>query len=219
MAEITAQMIKDLRERTGAGMADCKKSLTETAGDMEKAIEYLRKKGIASAAKKATRIASEGMIVNYQHGNRIGVLVEVNCETDFVARNPDFVTFAKEVAMQVAAMNPSYVSQDEIPAPVLEKEKAIRLEQAKQSGKPDAVIPKIVDGQIAKWAKEICLLDRTWVKDPEGKKDIRSLLTDLIAKTGENVRVRRFVRYEVGEGLEKRADDFAAEVAKQAGQS
>jgi len=219
MAEITAQMIKDLRERTGAGMADCKKSLTETAGDMEKAIEYLRKKGIASAAKKATRIASEGMIVNYQHGNRIGVLVEVNCETDFVARNPDFVTFAKEVAMQVAAMNPSYVTQEEIPSPVLEKEKAIRLEQAKQSGKPDAVIPKIVDGQIAKWAKEVCLLDQVWVKDPEGKKDIRSLLTDLVAKTGENVRVRRFVRYEVGEGLEKRADDFAAEVKKQAGQA
>ena len=219
MAEITAQMIKDLRERTGAGMADCKKSLTETAGDMEKAIEYLRKKGIASAAKKATRIASEGMIVNYQHGNRIGVLVEVNCETDFVARNPDFVTFAKEIAMQVAAMNPSYVTQEEIPPPVLEKEKAIRLEQAKQSGKPDAVIPKIVDGQIAKWAKEVCLLDQVWVKDPEGKKDIRSLLTDLVAKTGENVRVRRFVRYEVGEGLEKRADDFAAEVKKQAGQA
>jgi len=219
MAEITAQMIKDLRERTGAGMADCKKSLTETAGDMEKAIEYLRKKGIASAAKKATRIASEGMIVNYQHGNRIGVLVEVNCETDFVARNPDFVAFAKEVAMQVAAMNPSYVTQEEIPPPVLEKEKAIRLEQAKQSGKPDAVIPKIVDGQIAKWAKEVCLLDQVWVKDPEGKKDIRSLLTDLVAKTGENVRVRRFVRFEVGEGLEKRADDFAAEVKKQAGQA
>jgi elongation factor Ts len=219
MAEITAQMIKDLRERTGAGMADCKKSLTETAGDMEKAIEYLRKKGIASAAKKATRIASEGMIVNYQHGTRIGVLVEVNCETDFVARNPDFVAFAKECAMQVAAMNPSYVTQDEIPPAVLEKEKAIRFEQAKQSGKPDAVIPKIVDGQIAKWAKEVCLLDQVWVKDPEGKKDIRSLLTDLIAKTGENVRVRRFMRYEVGEGLEKRADDFAAEVKKQAGQA
>ena len=121
--------------------------------------------------------------------------------------------------MQVAAMNPSYVTQEEIPPPVLEKEKAIRLEQAKQSGKPDAVIPKIVDGQIAKWAKEVCLLDQLWVKDPEGKKDIRSLLTDLVAKTGENVRVRRFVRYEVGEGLEKRADDFAAEVKKQAGQA
>jgi elongation factor Ts len=219
MAEITAQMIKDLRERTGAGMADCKKSLTETAGDMEKAIEYLRKKGIASAAKKATRIASEGMIAHYLHGTRIGVLVEVNCETDFVARNPDFVTFAKEVAMQVAALNPSYVTQEEIPPAVLEKEKSIRFEQAKQSGKPDAVIPKIVDGQIAKWAKEVCLLDQVWVKDPEGKKDIRSLLTDLIAKTGENVRVRRFFRYEVGEGLEKRADDFAAEVKKQAGQA
>ena len=219
MAEITAQMIKDLRERTGAGMADCKKSLTETAGDMEKAIEYLRKKGIASAAKKATRIASEGMIAHYTHGTRIGVLVEVNCETDFVARNPDFVAFAREIAMQVAAMNPQYVSQEEIPAAVIEREKTVRLEQAKQSGKPEAVIPKIVDGQIAKWAKEICLLDQVWVKDPEGKKDIRSLLTDLIAKTGENVRVRRFFRYEVGEGLEKRADDFAAEVAKQAGQA
>ena len=219
MAEITAQMIKDLRERTGAGMADCKKSLTETAGDMEKAIEYLRKKGIASAAKKATRIASEGMIAHYTHGTRIGVLVEVNCETDFVARNPDFVTFAKEVAMQVAALSPSYVTQEEIPPAVLDKEKSIRFEQAKQSGKPDAVIPKIVDGQIAKWAKEVCLLDQVWVKDPEGKKDIRSLLTDLIAKTGENVRVRRFIRYEVGEGLEKRADDFAAEVKKQAGQA
>ena len=219
MSNVTTDMIKELRERTGAGMADCKKSLTETAGDMEKAIEYLRKKGIASAAKKATRIASEGMIAHYTHGTRIGVLVEVNCETDFVARNPDFVTFAKEVAMQVAALSPSYVTQEEIPPAVLDKEKSIRFEQAKQSGKPDAVIPKIVDGQIAKWAKEVCLLDQVWVKDPEGKKDIRSLLTDLIAKTGENVRVRRFIRYEVGEGLEKRADDFAAEVKKQAGQA
>jgi len=219
MAEITAQMIKDLRERTGAGMADCKKALSECAADMEKAIEYLRKKGIASAAKKATRIASEGMIAHYTHGTRIGVLLEVNCETDFVARNPDFVTFSKEVAMQVAALNPSYVSQDEIPPAVLDKEKSIRFEQAKQSGKPEAVIPKIVDGQMAKWAKEVCLLDQPWVKDPEGKKDIRSLLTDLIAKTGENIRVRRFISYEVGEGLEKRADDFAAEVKKQAGQA
>ena len=219
MADVTTQMIKDLRERTGAGMADCKKALTETAADMEKAIEYLRKKGIASAAKKATRIASEGTVVSYLHGSRIGVMVEVNCETDFVARNPDFVGFAKELAMQVAAMSPQYVSQDEIPASVIEKEKGIRMEQAKQSGKPEAVIPKIVDGQMAKWAKEICLLDQVWVKDPEGKKDIRSLLTDLVAKTGENVKVRRFVRYEVGEGLEKRADDFVAEVQKQAGQA
>jgi elongation factor Ts len=219
MAEVTAQMIKDLRERTGAGMADCKKALTECAADPEKAIEYLRKKGIAQAAKKATRIASEGAVVSYLHGTRIGVLVEVNCETDFVARNPDFQTFAREVAMQVAAMNPQYLSQEEIPPAVIEKEKAIRAEQAKQSGKPEAVLPKIVDGQMAKWAKEVCLLDQIWVKDPEGKKDIRTLQTELVAKTGENVRVRRFVRFEVGEGLEKRADDFVAEVKKQAGQA
>ena len=146
-SEVTAQMIKDLRERTGAGMADCKKALTECAADMEKAIEYLRKKGIASAAKKATRIAAEGTIAQYLHGSRIGVMVEVNCETDFVARNPDFVAFAKEIAMQVAALNPQYVSQDEIPAAVLEKEKAIRIEQAKTSGKPEAVWGEIVDGQ------------------------------------------------------------------------
>ena len=219
MADISAQMIKDLRERTGAGMADCKKALAECAADMEKAIEYLRKKGIASAAKKATRIAAEGTIAQYLHGTRIGVMVEVNCETDFVARNPDFVAFSKEVAMQVAAMNPQYVSQDEIPAAVIEKEKAIRMEAAEKSGKPAAVLPKIVEGQLAKWAKEICLLDQVWVKDPEGKKDIRSLLTDLIAKTGENVKVRRFVRFEVGEGLEKRADDFVEEVKKQSGQA
>jgi len=146
-------------------------------------------------------------------------MVEVNCETDFVARNPEFQGFAREVAMQVAAMNPMYVSQEDIPPAVLDKEKTIRLEQAKQSGKPEAVWPKIVDGQMAKWAKEICLLDQVWVKDPDGKKDIRSLLTDLVAKTGENVRVRRFVRYEVGEGLEKRSDDFVAEVKKQSGQA
>jgi elongation factor Ts len=219
MADISAQMIKDLRERTGAGMADCKKALTECAADMEKAIDYLRKKGIAAAAKKATRIASEGTVASYLHGSRIGVMVEVNCETDFVARNPDFVNFAREIAMQVAAMNPQYVSQDEIPPAVVEREKSVRMEQAKQSGKPESVIPKIIEGQLAKWSKEICLLDQVWVKDSEGKKDIRSLLTDLVAKTGENVRIRRFIRFEVGEGLEKRADDFVAEVQKQAGQA
>ena len=217
--EVTAQMIKDLRERTGAGMSDCKKALVETDADMDKAAEYLRKKGIASADKKKTRIAAEGTVVTYLHGGRIGVLVEVNCETDFVARNPDFQLFAKEVAMQVAAMNPQYVSKDEIPADVLEKEKAIRTEQAKQSGKPDAVIPKIVEGQLAKWAKEVCLLDQVWVKDPEQKKDIRTLQIELAAKTGENVRVRRFARFEVGEGLAKRADNFVDEVKKQAGQA
>jgi elongation factor Ts len=215
--DISVNMIKDLRERTGAGMADCKKALVECAGDAEKAIEYLRKKGIASAAKKAGRIASQGVVTSYMHGARIGVLVEVNCETDFVARNDEFVEFSRDVAMQIAAMNAQYVSQDEVPASVVEKERAIRLEQAKTSGKPEAVWPKIVDGQIAKWFKDICLLDQVWVKDPDGKKDIRTLQTELVAKTGENVKIRRFVRFEVGEGLEKRQDDFAEEVKKQAG--
>src|SRR6185369_4762162 len=170
MADVSAQMIRDLRERTGACMADCKKALTECAADMEKAIEYLRKKGIASAAKKAVRVASQGTVVSYLHGGRIGVLVEVNCETDFVARNEAFLDFAREVAMQVAAMNAQYVSDDEIPAATVERERAVRLEQAKTSGKPEAVWQKIVDGQIAKWRKEICLLDQVWMKDPEGKK-------------------------------------------------
>jgi elongation factor Ts len=217
MADITPQMIKDLRERTGAGMSDCKKALTECAADMDKAIEYLRKKGIASAAKKSARVASEGTVATYLHGSRIAVLVEVNCETDFVGRSPDFQGFAREVAMQVAAMNPQYVSPDEIPASVIEKERSILTEKAKTSGKPEAVWPKIVDGQIAKWFKDVCLLDQAWVKDD--KKDIRTLLTELVAKTGENVRVRRFVRYEVGEGLEKKSDDFVEEVKRQAGQA
>jgi len=219
MAEVTTQMIKDLRERTQAGVSDCKKALMECDADMEKAVEYLRKKGIAQAAKKATRIASEGIIAHYMHGTRIGVLVEVNCETDFVSRNPDFQQFAREVAMQIAAMSPQYVSQEEIPASVIAQEKSIRMELAKQQKKPEPVLQKIVEGQLAKWCKEVCLLEQTWVKDPEGKKDIKGLLTDLIGKIGENIKVRRFVRYEVGEGLAKRADDFVEEVKRQAGQS
>jgi elongation factor Ts len=219
MADVTTQMIKDLRERTQAGMSDCKKALTECDADMEKAIEYLRKKGIAQAAKKATRIASEGVIANYMHGSRIGVMVELNCETDFVSRNPDFQTFARELAMQVAAMSPQYVSQEEIPASVIEQEKAIRLEQARLQKKPEPVLQKIVDGQMGKWFKEVCLLDQIWIKDSEGKKDIKGLLMDLIGKIGENIKVRRFVRYEVGEGLAKRADDFVEEVKRQAGQA
>jgi elongation factor Ts len=218
MAEVTTQMIKDLRERTQAGMSDCKKALTECDADMEKAVDYLRKKGIAQAAKKATRIASEGIIANYMHGSRIGVMVEVNCETDFVSRNPDFQVFAREVCMQVAAMSPQYLSPEEIPAQVLEQEKAIRLEQAKLQNKPEPVLQKIVDGQMAKWCKEVCLMDQTWIKDPDGKKDIKGLLTDLIGKIGENIKVRRIVRNEVGEGLAKRADDFVEEVKRQAGQ-
>jgi elongation factor Ts len=219
MAEVTTQMIKDLRERTQAGMSDCKKALSECDGDMEKAVEYLRKKGVAQAAKKATRIASEGVIAHYIHGSRIGVLVEVNCETDFVSRNPDFQQFGRDVAMQVAAMSPQYLSPEEIPAAVIEQEKAIRLELARQQKKPEPVLQKIVDGQMAKWFKEVCLLEQTWVKDPEGKKDIKGLLTDLIGKIGENIKIRRFARYEVGEGLAKRADDFVEEVKRQAGQA
>jgi elongation factor Ts len=211
-------MIKDLRERTQAGMSDCKKALTECDADMEKAVDYLRKKGIAQAAKKATRIASEGVIANYMHGSRIGVMVEVNCETDFVSRNPDFQVFTREVCLQVAAMSPQYLSAEEIPAQVLEQERAIRLEQAKLQNKPEPVMQKIVEGQMAKWCKEVCLMDQTWIKDPDGKKDIKGLLTDLIGKIGENIKVRRFVRYEVGEGLVKRADDFVEEVKRQAGQ-
>lgn len=219
MANVTAQMIKELRERTGAGMSDCKTALVECDADMDKAIEYLRKKGIASAAKKSGRVAAEGAVFTYLHGARIGVLIEVNCETDFVARNEDFVAFGREAAMQIAAMNPRWVAPEDVPADVVEKEREIRMEAARQSGKPEAVWPKIVDGQIAKWYKEVCLLDQIWVKDPEGKKDIRGLQTDLTAKTGENCRVRRFVRFEVGEGLEKRADDFVEEVKRQAGQA
>jgi elongation factor Ts len=217
MAEVTAALIKDLRERTGAGMADCKKALTEVAGDMDKAIDYLRTKGLAKAAKKAGREATEGSVVSYIHGGgRIGVLVEINCETDFVARNDDFQGFAREVAMQIAAMNPQFVRKDEVSQDVIDREREVLLAKAKESGKPEAVVQKMVDGQISKWLKEICLLDQPFVKDPD--KTIDQIQQELIAKIGENIRVRRFVRFELGEGLEKKAkDDFAAEVAKTAG--
>ncbi len=214
--EVTAALIKDLRERTGAGMADCKKALTEVAGDMDKAIDYLRTKGLAKAAKKAGREATEGAVVSYIHGGgRIGVLVEINCETDFVARNGDFQTFTREVALQIAAMNPQYVRRDEVPQNVVDREREILVAKAKESGKPDAVVQKMVDGQITKWLKELCLVDQAWVKDPD--KTIDQVQQELIAKIGENIKVRRFVRFELGEGLEKKKDDFAAEVAKQAG--
>ncbi|HEX8109938.1 MAG TPA: translation elongation factor Ts [Kofleriaceae bacterium] len=216
MAEVTATLIKDLRERTGAGMADCKKALTEVGGDMDKAIDYLRTKGLAKAAKKAGREATEGAVVSYIHGGgRIGVLVEVNCETDFVARNEDFQGFTREVALQIAAMNPQFVRRDEVSQDVIDREREVLVAKAKESGKPDPVVQKMVDGQITKWLKEICLLDQTWVKDPD--KTIDQVQQELIAKIGENIKVRRFVRFELGEGLEKKKDDFAAEVAKQAG--
>ena len=218
MADITPQMIKDLRERTGAGMADCKKALVEVAGDMDKAIDYLRAKGLSKAAKKAGREATEGAVISYIHGGgRIGVLVEVNCETDFVARNEAFQAFAREVAMQIAAMAPQFVRVEEVDADVVAREKEVLLAKAKESGKPEPVVQKMVEGQIAKWTKEICLLDQVWVKAEDGKKTIGDLQQELVAKLGENIKVRRFVRFELGEGLEKKKDDFAAEVAKQAG--
>jgi elongation factor Ts len=218
--EVNATMIKDLRERTGAGMADCKKALTEVAGDMDKAIDYLRAKGLAKAAKKAGREATEGMVVSYIHGGgRIGVLVEVNCETDFVARNDDFINFTKDVAMQIAAMGPQYVRKEEVPAEVIEHEKTVLVAKAKEdpknANKPEQVLAKITEGQVTKWLKEICLLDQAFVKNPD--KTIDQLQQELIAKIGENIKIRRFVRFELGEGLEKKKDDFAAEVAKQAG--
>jgi elongation factor Ts len=214
--EVTPTLIKDLRERTGAGMADCKKALTEVGGDIDKAIDYLRTKGLAKAAKKAGREATEGAVASYIHGGgRIGVLVEVNCETDFVARNEDFQGFTREVALQIAAMNPQFVRKDEVSQDVVDKERAVLLAKAKESGKPEPVVQKMVDGQISKWMKEICLMDQAWVKDPD--KTIDQVQQELIAKIGENIKVRRFVRFELGEGLEKKKDDFAAEVAKQAG--
>jgi elongation factor Ts len=218
MAEITPSLIKDLRERTGAGMADCKKALVEADADVEKAIDYLRKKGLAKAAKKAGREATEGAVVSYIHGGgRIGVLVEINCETDFVARNDDFVAFTKDVALQIAAMNPSFVRKEEVTEDVVARERDVLIAKAKESGKPEAIAAKMVEGQISKWIKEICLLDQTFVKNPE--KTIEQVQQELIAKIGENIKIRRFVRFELGEGLEKKKDDFAAEVAKQAGLS
>jgi elongation factor Ts len=216
MSKVPVAMIKELRERTGAGMADCKKALVECDADAEKAIEFLRKKGLAKAAKKGGRIATEGSVSSYIHSNgRIGVLVEINCETDFVSRNDDFVQFTRDVAMQIAAMNPSYVKSDDVPAGEVDKERTIRMAEAKNTGKPEKVIEKIVDGQIKKWLKEICLLDQQFVKDD--KKSIEQLRTDLVAKLGENIQIRRFERYELGEGLEKKSDDFAKEVAEAAG--
>ena len=216
--EVTATLIKDLRERTGAGMADCKKALTETSGDMDKAIDYLRAKGLAKAAKKAGREATEGAVTSYIHGGgRIGVLVEVNCETDFVARNEDFQAFCREVALQIAAMNPQFVRKEEVDPEVVEKERAVLVAKAKESGKPEPVAQKMVEGQISKWMKEICLMDQAFVKNPD--KTIDQVQQELVAKIGENIKIRRFTRFELGEGLEKKKSDFAAEVAAQAGLS
>ncbi|AUS09174.1 translation elongation factor Ts [Laceyella sacchari] len=211
---ITAAMVKELREKTGAGMMDCKKALTETGGDMNKAIEYLREKGIAKAEKKSDRIAAEGIVESYIHaGGRIGVLVEVNCETDFVAKNEDFRQFVKDVAMQIAAMNPKYVRREEIPQEEIEKEREILRQQALQEGKPANIVDKMVEGRLTKHFKEICLVDQAFVKDSD--KTIDQVTKELIARIGENINIRRFVRFEMGEGLEKRQDNFVEEVMAQ----
>ena len=213
---VTAAMVKELRERTGAGMMDCKKALEQTNGDMEKAIDFLREKGLAAAAKKAGRITAEGMVGSYIHmGGRIGVLIEVNCETDFVAKTEEFKDFVKNMAMQVAASKPLYVSRDEVPADVLEKEKQILRQQAINEGKPEKIVDKMVEGRIEKFYKETCLLEQPYIRDPE--KSIQQVLTETIAKIGENISIRRFVRYEMGEGLQKKEENFAEEVMAQVG--
>ncbi len=211
MAEITAALVKELRERTGAGMMDCKKALAATEGDMDKAIDFLREKGLAAAAKKAGRIAAEGLVESYIHGGgRIGVLVEVNCETDFVAKTDAFKSLVKDIAMHIAAANPSYLRREEVPAAELEHEKMVLSEQARNEGKPEKIIEKMVTGRIEKYYKEVCLLEQPFVKDPD--KTINDLITESIAKIGENIAIRRFTRYQLGEGIEKKQEDFAAEV-------
>ncbi len=208
-------MIKELREITSAGMMDCKKALAETDGDLEKAIDFLREKGLASAAKKSSRIAAEGLVDSYIHGGRIGVLIEVNSETDFVSKNEEFKAFVRDMAMQVAAANPKYVTREEVPAEQVEHEKNVLREQALNEGKPEKIVEKMVEGRLEKFYEEIVLLDQKFIKDGDLK--VQDVLTNLIAKIGENIKIRRFVRYEVGEGLEKREEDFAEEVAKQMG--
>lgn len=211
---VDAASVKELRERTGAGMMDCKKALVESNGDMEKAIEILREKGLAAAAKKAGRIASEGIVESYIHGGgRIGVLIEVNSETDFVAKNEGFRAFVKDMAMQVAAANPLYVSRDQVDQNLIEKEKEIYRAQALNEGKPEKIVDKMVEGRVDKYLKEICLLEQPFIRDTD--KTVQGVLTELIAKIGENISIRRFVRYEMGEGLQKKEDNFVEEVMSQ----
>ncbi len=210
---ISASLVKELREKTGAGMLDCKNALVETNGDMDKAIDFLREKGLASAAKKAGRIASEGLVEAYIHGGRIGVIVEVNSETDFVAKNEEFKAFVKDVAMQVAAANPKYVSREEVPEEEIAHEREILTAQAINEGKPENIAAKMVEGRLEKFYERICLMDQAFIKDPDKK--IKDLLADKVAKIGENIKIRRFARFEVGEGLEKKEENFAEEVAKQ----
>ncbi|HSF43472.1 MAG TPA: translation elongation factor Ts [Thermoanaerobaculia bacterium] len=216
MADITAQMVKELRERTGAGMMDCKNALNETKGDIEQAIDALRKKGLSAAAKKAGRVTAEGAVGSYIHGNgKLGVLVEVNCETDFVARTDQFQELVRDIAMHIAAAEPRFVRREEVTEDVLEREKAIFTDQAIASGKPANVVERIVQGKMEKYYAEYVLLEQPFVKDSD--KTVGQLIAEKVGKIGENIQVRRFVRFKLGEGIEKRQDDFAAEVMAQAG--
>jgi elongation factor Ts len=215
---VSMEMIKELRERTGAGVVDCKKVLTEMAGDIDKSVKELQKRGIAKVAKKAARIAAEGLVGCYVHaGGRIAVLVEVNCETDFVSRGAEFRSLCEDVAMQIAAMNPLYVRAEEISAEDLKNQEDIFAALVAKEGKPEKIIPKIVAGKVDKWKKENCLVDQPFVKNDDIT--IGDLVSRLTATTGEKISIRRFCRFEVGEGLTKRQNDLAAEVAEMQQQS
>lgn len=212
--QVTPQLVKELRERTGAGMMDCKRALVDTEGDVEKAIDLLRKQGMATAAKKAGRIAAEGIVGSYIHaGGRIGVLLEVNCETDFVARTDDFQALVKDLAMHIAAADPRVVGRDEVTDDILESERAIYREQAIESGKPENVVDRIVEGKIEKFYSESVLMEQAFIKNPDVT--VQEMVTAVVAKLGENIQVRRFARFKVGEGVEKPAVDFAAEIKAQ----
>lgn len=212
---VSASAVKELRERTGAGMLDCKKALDETNGDIAKAVDLLREKGLSAAANKAGRIATEGTVESYIHaGGRIGVLVEINCETDFVGKTDQFREFARDIAMQIAAANPKFVSREEVSQDELDKEREILKAQALNEGKPEKIVEKMVDGRISKYYEEFCLLEQPFIKDPD--KTVHTLLKEKISTIGENISIRRFVRYELGEGLEKKEDNFVAEVMSQA---
>ena len=215
MSNITAKMVNELREKTGAGMMDCKKALVEVGGDIEKAVDFLRAKGLAAAQKKQSRVAAEGAIGSYVHSGRIGVLVEVNCETDFVAKSDDFQNFVKDVAMHIAAADPKFVRASEMDQSFVEREIAIYTAQLKDEGKPEAMISKIVEGKVKKLSKEVCLLEQPFIKNPD--LSVQDLINELTIKIGEKIDVRRFVKFNLGEGIEKRVDDFASEVAKMTG--
>jgi elongation factor Ts len=200
--EVSASTVKELREKTGAGVMDCKKALAENAGDLEKAVDYLRRKGLAAAAKKMSRVAAEGLVGAYIHaGGKIGVMVELNCETDFVARTPEFQALLKDIAMQVAAASPRYVKREEVSPEELDREREIYRRQAIESGKPEKIAEKIVEGKMGRFYSEVCLLEQAFIKDPDRK--VGDLLQDAVGRMGENIQVRRFMRYQVGEGVEK----------------